>query len=66
MNILYHSNGSDSTQIPNRLSNLFLKVKLKFTIRIYDPTLRHGEKIVTKVGPIVYVMVKYPKGFVRS
>jgi hypothetical protein len=47
------------------LSNLFLKVILKFTICIYDTTMRHEEKIVTKLDPIVNVMVKYPKGFVR-
>ncbi len=48
------------------LSNFVLKVTLKFTIHIYHPTLRCGEKVITKVNPIVNVRVEYPRGFVRS
>jgi len=48
------------------LSNLFLKVTLKFTIHIYHPTLRCGEKVITKVNPIINVRVEYPKRSIRS
>jgi hypothetical protein len=28
---------------------------------MYDPTLKQGKIIITKVEPIIEVMVKYPK-----
>ncbi len=64
-NLLYHNSGSNSTKIPNHTFKLISKMTLKFTICIYDPTLRCGEKVVTKINPTTNVMVKYPKEFVK-
>jgi hypothetical protein len=33
---------------------------------MYDPTLKQGEKVVTKDEPIVEVMVKYPKACIKA
>jgi hypothetical protein len=38
-------------------SNLFWNVTIKFWTWMKDPTLRQGEKVVTKVAPIVKVIV---------
>jgi hypothetical protein len=47
------------------LSNLFIKITPKL-IHMYDPTLRHEEKVVTKVEPTIKVIVKYFKTFIKS
>jgi hypothetical protein len=31
-----------------------------------DPTFRLGEKVETKMDPIVRIIVKYPSGFAKS
>jgi len=33
---------------------------------MYDPTLKQGEKVITKDEPIVDVMVKYLKACIKS
>jgi hypothetical protein len=48
------------------LSNLFMKVTPKVMICMYNPTLRHGERVVTEVEPIVKVIVKYLEASIKS
>jgi hypothetical protein len=31
-----------------------------------DPTFKRGEKVETKLDPIVKVIVKYPSGYAKS
>jgi hypothetical protein len=65
MNILYPSDGSNSTQIPNHL----FKFIFKNDIEIHNSYIQSNIETWRKNGnksPIINVMVKYPKGFVRS
>jgi hypothetical protein len=47
-------------------SNMFLKMTLKLNTYMKDPTFRRGEKVGTKLDPIIKVIVKYPSGFAKS
>jgi hypothetical protein len=53
-----------SSQSP--FSNLFLKITPKLIIYMYDPTIKWREKVVTKVEPIIKVMVKCFETSVKS
>jgi hypothetical protein len=53
-----------NSQFP--LSNLFMEVTWKLSTYMKDPTFKRGEKVETKLDPIVKVIVKYPSGFAKS
>ncbi len=48
------------------LSNLFMKVTPKLSTCMKDPTFKPGEKVETKLDPIVKGIVKYPSGSAKS
>jgi hypothetical protein len=55
-----------NTKLQSPFSNLFQKVIPKFVSRIYNPTLSHGKKVVTKVKPTIKVIVKYLNTSIRT
>jgi hypothetical protein len=54
------------TKPQSPFSNLFRKVPSKLMMNKKHPTLRWGEKVVTKYHPTISDKVKKPTSYVRS